>query len=202
MNVKLTTETARRSVLILKETTHVPVLRVLWTQVQMELMLSALTLVRIVFFPLLIALSTGLFYCCTKCKLSLLGGGLFLSLTFLRKMFIRLVTSVGQRKNSESPEESNLRPSDSVLRCSTTEPQRLHGERGLLRSSYDTRPNLVVVRLVFYCPIFFCLFLFCFVFFRCERRGIVSNFDCSKWNMVSNSLSPFSLVLTFSLCFP
>ena len=115
------------------------------------------------FFPLLIALSTGLFYCCTKCKLSLLGEGLFLSLTFLRKMFIRLVTSVGQRK--ESPEESNLRLSDSALWCSTTEPQRLRGERGLLRSSYDTRPNLVVVRLVFYCPIFFCLFLFCFVFF-------------------------------------
>ena len=37
-------------------------------------------------------------------------------------------------------EESSLRPSDSALRCSTTEPQRLHGERGLLRSSYDTRP--------------------------------------------------------------
>ena len=37
-------------------------------------------------------------------------------------------------------EESNLRPSDSALQCSTTEPQRLHGERGLLRSSYDTRP--------------------------------------------------------------
>ena len=37
-------------------------------------------------------------------------------------------------------EESNLRSSDSALRCSTTEPQRLHGERGLLRSSYDTLP--------------------------------------------------------------
>ena len=37
-------------------------------------------------------------------------------------------------------EESNLRPSDSTLRCSTTEPQILYGERGLLRSSYDTRP--------------------------------------------------------------
>ena len=34
--------------------------------------------------------------------------------------FFRLVTSVGQRKNSE--------------------PQRLHGERGLLRSSYDMHP--------------------------------------------------------------
>ena len=28
-------------------------------------------------------------------------------------------------------EKSNLRPSDSVLRCSTTEPQRLHSERGV-----------------------------------------------------------------------
>ena len=116
----------------------------------------------LIFFLCLLLFLPGYFIVC-KCKLSLLGGGLFLSLTFLRKMFIRLVTSVGQRK--ESPEESNLRPSDSALWRSTTEPQRLHGERGLLRSSYDTRPNLVVVRLVFYCPIFFCLFLFCFVFF-------------------------------------
>ena len=37
-------------------------------------------------------------------------------------------------------EESNLRPSDSAFWCSTTEPQRLYGERGLVRSSYDTRP--------------------------------------------------------------
>ena len=54
-------------------------------------------------------------------------------------MFFRLVTSVRQRKKSPH-EESNLRPSDSALRYSTVEPQRLHGERGLLRSSYDTRP--------------------------------------------------------------
>ena len=32
----------------------------------------------------------------------------------------------------------NLRPSNSVLRCSTTEPQRLYGEQGLLQSSYMT----------------------------------------------------------------
>ena len=38
-----------------------------------------------------------------------------------------------------SHEEFNLRPSDSALGCSTTEPQRLYGERGLLRSSYMTR---------------------------------------------------------------
>ena len=37
-------------------------------------------------------------------------------------------------------EESSPRPSDSVLWCYTTEPQRLHGEQGSSRSSYDTRP--------------------------------------------------------------
>ena len=41
----------------------------------------------------------------------------------LKKDVFRLVTSVGQRKNSESVhEEWNLRPSDSALWCSTTEP--------------------------------------------------------------------------------
>ena len=43
----------------------------------------------------------------------------------------------GAKKNFESP--SGIEPSDSTLRWSTTEPQRLHGERCLLRSSYDTR---------------------------------------------------------------
>ena len=58
----------------------------------------------------------------------------------LKKDVFRLVTSVKQRKILSPREESNLRLSDSTLRCSTTEPQRLHGERGLLRSSYDTCP--------------------------------------------------------------
>ena len=39
-----------------------------------------------------------------------------------------LVTSVGQGKLLSPHEEWNLRPSDSALRCSTTELQRLHGE--------------------------------------------------------------------------
>ena len=39
-----------------------------------------------------------------------------------------LVTSVGQGKLLSPHEESNLRLLDSALRCSTTEPQRLHGE--------------------------------------------------------------------------
>ena len=40
---------------------------------------------------------------------------------------------MGQRKKSPC-EEWNLRPLDSMLRCSTTEPQRLNGEQGLLWS--------------------------------------------------------------------
>ena len=55
-------------------------------------------------------------------------------------MFFRLVMSVGQRKILSPHKESNLRPSDSALQCSTTEPHILYGERGLLRSSYDKRP--------------------------------------------------------------
>ena len=47
-----------------------------------------------------------------------------------------LVTSVAQRKNSESGhEKSNLKPSHSAARCFTTESRRLYGERYLLRSS-------------------------------------------------------------------
>ena len=58
----------------------------------------------------------------------------------LRKMFFHLVTSVGQRNNSESPWGIEPQTFGFALRCSTTEPQRLFGERGLLRSSNDTRP--------------------------------------------------------------
>ena len=48
--------------------------------------------------------------------------------------------SVGKEKILSPYEELNLRLSDSALWCSTTEPQRLHGEQGLLWSSYDMRP--------------------------------------------------------------
>ena len=51
----------------------------------------------------------------------------------IEKDVFRLVTSVWRNKKILSPhEESNLRPSDSALRCSTIEPQRPSGERGLL----------------------------------------------------------------------
>ena len=57
----------------------------------------------------------------------------------MEKDVLRLVTSVGQIKKNLSPhEESNLRPSDSPLLCFTSEPQRLYGGWGLLRSSYET----------------------------------------------------------------
>ena len=47
----------------------------------------------------------------------------------MEKDVFPLVKNMGQRKNSEFPiEESNLRPSDSAIQCSTTEPQRLCGD--------------------------------------------------------------------------
>ena len=69
----------------------------------------------LIFFLCLLLFLPGYFIVAQNANCLFWVGGLFLSLTFLRKMFIRLVTSVGQRKNSESPEESNLRPSDSAL---------------------------------------------------------------------------------------
>ena len=56
-----------------------------------------------------------------------------------KKDAFRLVTS-NKEKILSPHEESNLKPSDSALRCSTTQLGGFHGERGLLRSSYDSRP--------------------------------------------------------------
>ena len=50
-----------------------------------------------------------------------------------------VLSQVRDKEKILSPhEELNLRPLDSVLRCSTTEPQRLSGEQGPLQSSYMT----------------------------------------------------------------
>lgn len=49
----------------------------------------------------------------------------------VEKDVFRLVTTVRQRKNSVPPEESNLRPSDFALLCSTSGPQRFYGGQGL-----------------------------------------------------------------------
>ena len=52
-----------------------------------------------------------------------------------RKMFFVLSRAWDKEKILSPYEESNVRPSDSALRCSATEPQRLYSDRGLLRSS-------------------------------------------------------------------
>ena len=46
----------------------------------------------------------------------------------------------GTKKYFKSPWGIEPQTFRFALRCSSTEPQRLFGERGLLRSSYDTRP--------------------------------------------------------------
>ena len=51
-----------------------------------------------------------------------------------RKMFFVLSRALDKQKNFLSPlEQSNRRPLDSALRCST-EPQRFYSKRGLLRN--------------------------------------------------------------------
>ena len=111
------------------------------------------------FFPLLIALSTGLFYCCTKCKLSLLGGGLFLSLTFLRKMFIRLVTSVGQRKRVPTRNRtSDLRiPRSDALPLS-------HRDSTVSEVYYEVHMTRVLTLLLFGLSSIVLYFFVCFYF--------------------------------------
>ena len=64
--------------------------------------------------------------------------------------------------------------------------------------------KLFVVRLFFYCLLFFfCFYFALFCFFRCERRGLVSNLTAlsETWcPSLSLSLSLlYSMVLTFSL---
>ena len=64
----------------------------------------------------------------------------------IKKEVFFVLSRAWDKEKIQSPhEESNLRPSDSAFRCSTTEPQRLHGERGLLRSSSDTRPAVRIL---------------------------------------------------------
>ena len=54
-------------------------------------------------------------------------------------MFLVLSQTWDKEKILSSHGESNLRPLDSALQCSTTEPQRLYGEWGPLQSLYMTR---------------------------------------------------------------
>ena len=60
--------------------------------------------------------------------------------SWLRKMFFVLLQAWDKEKIVSPHEELNLWPSDSALWCSTTGPQRLYHEQGLLQSSYDMCP--------------------------------------------------------------
>ena len=64
----------------------------------------------------------------------------FTTVLKLRKIFFRLVTSVGQRKILSPPWGIEPQTFGFALRCSTTKPQRLFGEWDLLGSSNDTHP--------------------------------------------------------------
>ena len=66
-------------------------------------------------------------------------------------------------ENVSSHKESNLRPSESTLCCSITEPQRLYGEQGLLWSSLN-EDHFVWFRLTWACEV---------------NDGIIS---CRDWN--------------------
>ena len=66
-------------------------------------------------------------------------------------------------ENVSSHKESNLRPSESTLCCSITEPHRLYGEQGLLWSSLN-EDHFVWFRLTWVCEV---------------NDGIIS---CRDWN--------------------
>ena len=72
-----------------------------------------------------------------KCTVNKPNNG-FLEHFRTEKDTFRLFTSVGQRKILILHKESNFRPLDSAFWCSTTEPQRLRGEGGPLRSLHMT----------------------------------------------------------------
>ena len=154
MNVKLTTETACRSVLILKETTHASVLRVL----------------------------------CHWCL------SYFFSLAYFS--FYRVICDIPWRQLIHHTQSSYLTHKMQTVFFS--------GGVGLFFVS-----KLFVVRLFFYCPLFFfCFYFVLFCFFRCERRGLVSNLTAlsERWCpslSLSLSLSLFFILLSLlSLCFP
>ena len=60
--------------------------------------------------------------------------------SWLREMFFVLPWVWHEEKILGPHGELNLRPSHSSLWCSTTGPQRLYSEQGLLQSSYDMHP--------------------------------------------------------------
>ena len=83
-------------------------------------------------------------------------------------------------------EESNLRPSDSALQWSTTKPQRLYGERGLLRSSYYKPPA--------YCLDQQSLGLFANVIFLSQNFILTISIASPTWFLIKKNL-PSNLIM-------
>ena len=160
-------------------------------------MLSALTLVRILFFSFAYCSFYRVILLLHKMQTVPFGWGAF----FVSNLFEKDVySSCHKEKSPQRNRTSDLRiPRSDALPLSDR-------DSTVSEVYYEVHMTRVLTLLLFgLSSIVLYIFLLVFIlfcFFRCERRGILSNFDCSKWNMVSNSLSPFSLVLTFSLCFP
>ena len=62
------------------------------------------------------------------------------------KMFFVLSLAWDKEEILSPHEESNLRPSDSAFQCSTTEPQRLHGNYGNFQKRISHTKNILAIR--------------------------------------------------------
>ena len=159
MNVKLTTETARRSALILKETTHVPVLRALWTQVQMELMLSALTLVRILFFSLAYCSFYRVILLLHKMQTVSFGWGAF----FVSNLFEKDVYSSCHERGTKKKSPQRNRTSDLRIPRSDALPLS-HRDSTVSEVYYEVHMTRVLTLLLFYLSSIVLYFFVCFYF--------------------------------------
>ena len=135
-------------------------------------MLSALTLVRILFFSFAYCSFYRVILLLHKMQTVSFGWGAFL----VSNLFEKDVYSSCHERGTKKRVPRGIEPQIFGFRALmlyhwATETPR---ERGLLRSSYDTRPNLVVVRLVFYCPIYFFVSFYFVLFFslRASRNFI------------------------------
>ena len=159
MNVKLTTETARRSALILKEITHVPVLRVLWTQVQMELMLSALTLVRILFFSFAYCSFYRVILLLHKMQTVSFGWGAF----FVSNLFEKDVYSSCHERGTKKKSPQRNRTSDLRIPRSDALPLS-HRDSTVSEVYYEVHMTRVLTLLLFGLSSIVLYFFVCFYF--------------------------------------
>ena len=194
MNVKLTTETARRSALILKETTHVPVLRVLWTQVQMELMLSALTLVRILFFSFAYCSFYRVILLLHKMQTVSFGWGAF----FVSNLFEKDVYSSCHERGTKKKSPQKNRTSDFRIPRSDALPLS-HRDSTVSEVYYEVHMTRVLTLLLFGLSSIVLYFFVCFYFVL--FFSLRASRNCIKfWTAQSETWFPtLSLLFLWSL---